>query len=181
MSRKAFSLIEVLVSLVILMIGIMGLATAFQRNIYQTNSAKNDSQALMIASALLDELESSTFRTEADLAGSIPDIIDEFLFNYYGQQVSSGDEFYNPEITIVDTESYTHETTDGDGNPITEEILTAVVVEITVNWTGWNEELESGGYGMEAATNAFTLNARIGRNYGEDLLAGEFGSGGGAP
>jgi type II secretory pathway pseudopilin PulG len=181
MNRKAFSLIEVLVSLVILMIGIMGLATTFQRNIYQTNSAKNDSQALMIASGLLDELESSTFRTEADLTAEIPNIIEEFLFNYYGQAVASGDEYYAPAITIIDTESYTHETTDIDGNPITEEILTAVVVEITVNWKGWNAELKSGGYGMDTATNAFTMTARIGRQYGEDLLAGDFGSGGGAP
>ncbi len=53
--ETGFSLIEVMISMLVLLVGVMGLAVAFQRNIYQTNSSKNDTQAMLLAYAIVDE------------------------------------------------------------------------------------------------------------------------------
>ena len=60
-THEGFSLIEVMISMVVLLVGIMGLAVAFQRNVYQSNSSKNDSQAMLLAYAIVDELETQPF------------------------------------------------------------------------------------------------------------------------
>ena len=162
--KKAFSLVEVMISLLILLVGIMGLALAFQKSIYQTNSSKNDSQAMMIAAAIVDALEAMPFD---DIKPAIADdrIVDDNLYDYQGSKISPGNPvYYTPSINILkSTDNF-------------------ILVEVTVNWTGWSGEVQEGGFGLESPTNAFTLVTAISQQYGDDLLAGTIGSGsGGTP
>lgn len=148
---RGFSLVEVMVSLLILLIGVMGLAVAFQRNIYQTNASKNDSQAMMLAYAILDEMENHSFDTlEADL----PFILEEeqFCLDYAGLPVAAADRFYIPEVAIINSNS------------------TTIEFEIRINWgdaDASTEELSEAGFGRESAASTFsyTLGGSLSQQY----------------
>ncbi|MCB1050768.1 MAG: hypothetical protein H6510_10835 [Acidobacteria bacterium] len=162
--KKAFSIVEVMISLLILLIGLMGLALAFQKSIYQTNSSKNDSQAMMIAAAIVDALEAMPFD---DIPNAITSsaIANEHLYDYQGNKVGVGSPaYYTPAVSILNsTDNF-------------------ILVQVTVNWTGWSTEVQEGGFGLTAPSNAFTLVTAISQQYGDDLLAGTIGAGsGGTP
>jgi len=158
MTRKqAYSLVEILISLVLLLIGVMGLAVAFQRSIYQTNSSRNDTQAMMLAMGILDELSTYDFQ---DVEAQIPNIQDNFYANYQGEFVAPGaaDEFYVPEIIVLNSSFNT------------------IDLEVRINWIGWDTEQREGGFGRGTSTSAFTINTTITQQYGDDFLSGGFGA-----
>ncbi|MCB1042036.1 MAG: prepilin-type N-terminal cleavage/methylation domain-containing protein [Acidobacteria bacterium] len=157
MRNQAFSLIEVMISLVILMVGIMGLAVAFQRTIFQATSSRNDTAAMMVAQAILDELDGHNFD---DIALVAPTMGDRFHADFEGNFVADPADpsvYYVPSVEVI------------AASP------SLVQVEIRVNWTGWRAEFERGGYGKDVTDPnqfAFVLNASIAQTYGEDLVGG---------
>lgn len=154
--NAGFSLVEVMISLLVLLVGVMGLAVAFQRNIYQTNASKNDSQAMLLAYAIVDELEAQDFNT-------IQTNLTSILANYTpGFQGEEGGGFFVPEVNII------------------EATPNLIRLEVLVNWTGSNTEVAEGGYGKDtAASAAYSLNTVLSKQYGDELMAGPAAGGAG--
>lgn len=155
MRQRGVSLIEVMISLVILLVGILGLAIAFQRSIFQTTSSRNDTAAMLIAQAIVDELEGHQFD---DIPLVVAGLADEYHADFNGEYVPVGaaDEYYVPSINVID------------------ETQNTIRLEIRVNWTGWRDEFDRGGYGKDTAAAgefAFTMNTAISRNYGDQSIA----------
>jgi Tfp pilus assembly protein PilV len=161
MIKQAYSLIEVLVALFLLMFGMMGLALAFQRSVYSMNSARNDSVAMMICSGIIDELEARPFDSWSSQA-ALDTIAEQFVTSYKGEMVPAGssEAFFSPEIVIKD------------------DYVTHRRLEIIVNWTGWSEEMTRGGFVDTTASDAFVMEAIIAQTYGADLIGGSGATGG---
>ena len=136
---KGVSLIEGLVSLLILMVGVAGLALAYQNTVYQSVSARNNSQAAQIAQSVL-----------AELAASDPDAWDtsaidaSYAYTYEGDRVLPTDTtaYYKVDVRVVDQLGYFD-------------------VEIGVVWSGWRDEDKRGGFANTSSDFAYVLNAML--------------------
>lgn len=136
---RGVSLLEGLTSLLILMVGVAGMAMAYQNTIYQSVSARNNSLAAQIAQTVLAELSASnpdTWDTGA---------IDGFYaYDYEGNRVQpTAPEAYYRVVARV-----------------TEEIG-FFNVEIGVVWTGWRAEEARGGFANTSSNFAYVLNAML--------------------
>ncbi len=154
MRNRGFSLIEVMISMAILLVGLVGLAVAFQRSIAQTTSSRSDTSAMLIAQSILDELDGHSFQ---DIPTIVDTIGDEYQADFHGRFMSdpsSTDLYFTPTVVV------------------TEANQNLIRLEIRVNWVGWRDEFDRGGYGKDtdATANAFVLNATISRNYGEQAI-----------
>ncbi|PIE02809.1 MAG: hypothetical protein CSA81_05685 [Acidobacteria bacterium] len=155
--EKAFSLLEVMISLVILMIGVMGLAVAFQRSLAQTNSSKNDSVAMTLASGIVDDLEMRPFG-DWDQNSDLVDVAKLYHADFLGNYVAhdSTDVFFKPTIVIVN------------------DFSTYRDIKITVNWLGAEglQEMVDAGFLSSTSSDAFVLETTIAQSYGDDLFGG---------
>lgn len=146
--ETGFSLIEVMISMLVLLVGVMGLAVAFQRNIYQTNSSKNDTQAMLLAYAIVDELEAQDFNS---ITASLPSILANYSPGFRGE-VAGG--FFVPAVTIID------------------QTPNFMSLEVSVTWTGSDVEMAEGGYGRNSLSAGYTINTFLSKQYGDSLMGG---------
>ena len=121
---RGFSLLETMVALGILLVGVAGMAVAFQHNISQTVASRNQAQAALIAQSVLAELI-STNNADWDLS-ALPD---NYHFDYKGERVDKDDEdvYYSATVSAVQEPGY-HQVT------------------IQVNWKGWEKEQQNVGF-----------------------------------
>ena len=157
-NQKGFSFLETMIAMVILMVGMMGLAIAFQRSISQTNASKNDAVAMTLASGIVDNLESRPFDdwdNNADLAVIAQDFYADFQGNYLTG--APDDAYFKPKAEIIQDYS-THRD-----------------VRITVDWGGL-EEMKKAGFINSAATNTFVMDVTLSQSYGADVFDTETGS-----
>ena len=142
--KKGISLVETLVALVILLVGIMGFVSAFSQNIYQSNAARNNSQAMFIATSFVEELRARPYDEWS--GDDIQSLAAGFNTDVLGGQDS--DIFFEvsaSSITVGDAlEGYTQLT-------------------VTVSWLDGEgaDELREAGFGRDLV-NAFVLEATIG-------------------
>lgn len=136
---KGVSLIEGLTSLLILMVGVAGMAIAYQNTIYQSVSARNNTQAAQIAQTVLAEM-AATSPSEWDPTA----LKDRYTFTYEGKRVpaSDPDAYYRVEVRVIDELGFSN-------------------VEIGVIWTGWRAEEERGGFANQSSEFAYVLNAML--------------------
>ena len=142
--KKGVSLLETLVALIILLVGIMGFASAFSQSIFQSNAARNNSHAMFIASSFVEELRARPYDEWSGLG--IQDLADEFAADFLGGDES--DLFFHVSATSIrvgdDLEGYTR-------------------VTVTVDWLDGegSDELRDAGFGDDLV-NAFVMEATIG-------------------
>lgn len=136
--ERGLTLIEVMISLAILIIAVGGMAAAFQNSIYQNVSAKNQSQAAIIAQSVLAEL-SATDPSMWDFTT----LQDSFHFDFEGKRVpaNDADAYYSVEISKEAFPGWDQ-------------------VTIGVNWAGWETEASKGGsFGGTSPTFGYVLEA----------------------
>lgn len=137
--QRGVSLIEGLTSLLILMVGVAGLAMAYQNTIYQSVSARNNTMAAQIAQSVLSEMAAS------DPAGWDPTAIkNTYAYTYEGNRVlpTATDAYYQVNVRVTENTGYSD-------------------VEIGVVWTGWRAEEEKGGFANLNSDFAYVLNAML--------------------
>jgi len=136
---RGVSLLEGLVSLLILMVGVAGLAMAYQNTVYQSVSARNNSQAAQIAQSVLAELAASNPET-----WDVSVIDGSYAYTYEGDRIDPTDPsaYYGVQVKVVDQLGYYD-------------------VEIGVIWTGWRDEGERGGFANQSSDFAYVLNAML--------------------
>jgi len=165
--HAGFSLIEVLAALVVLTVGIMGFMSAFSRSIMQTNASRNDSQCVLIANAIAEELRARPF----DQWGDLDTLASYFSTNFYGDRSAPANAFYEIDIAFTDR-------IDAFGTAISE----ARDVIITVSYGGWTEEQAEAGF--ESRPTAFVLETTIINQISEDIygeLESQAAAAGGSP
>lgn len=137
--HRGVSLIEGLTSLLILMVGVAGLAIAYQNTIYQSVSARNNTQAAQIAQTVLSEMAGSDPATWDPAA-----LATRYAYDYEGQRVLPTDPnaYYRVEVRVTDDLGFSN-------------------VEIGVVWTGWRAEEERGGFANASSEFAYVLNAML--------------------
>ena len=158
--QRGVTLIEVLVTMAILLIGIMGFTVAFTNSLMHATAARNDSQALFIALSFVEELKARPFDDWAD-QGNLDSIEDQFITDFYGNRTST-DGFYEIDA-IVDT---------------LEDTVRRVTV--TVTWAGALDEQERLGFGSgktvsDGSTQAFVLESVISEMVSDSIYGEEAG------
>ncbi|CAM2068916.1 hypothetical protein SCOR_26345 [Sulfidibacter corallicola] len=148
---RGLSLIEAMVSLIILIVGIGGLAAAFQHNIFQAVTARNHAQAAMIVETVVNELTATSFG-EWDLAA----LEDEFQFTYQGHRMGTPEAGSDPVYYTVTLD----ETATGLGWS---------QLSVGVTWSGWVTEAEKSGIN---STNVFAYEANVLLSAQYDVLSG---------
>ncbi len=136
---RGFSLIEAMVSLSILIVGLAGLAVAFQSHVYQNVSARNQAQAASIAHTVFVELSSTN-----PSAWNMSQIKNTFIYSFEGQRVSEGS-----------PEAFYHVEVEAEGG------LGLEPIAIGVTWKGWEQEMEKSGFGNSSSEFAYVLNVSL--------------------
>ncbi len=162
---RGISLIENLVALAILLIGVMGFTVSFTRSLMHSTAARNDSQALYVATSFLEELKSLPFDDWMEQS-QIDALEQEFLTNFYGKR-DKIDGYYT-----VNAESET-EVTDVTGD---EAEVTARLVTITVSWVGDLDEQGRLGFGgnklVDGSNHAFVVEGIVSKTVSDALYGG---------
>lgn len=148
--KKAYSLIEAMIALFLLMSGLLLLCVSFQTNIEQTLSAKNGMTASMIADSIIAEM-SNTNPDEWDMNT----LKNEFYYDFNGNRINSA--------------SY-------DGNNYFKATVTSTLesagyydVEVLISWEGWKKEASRVGMDVMHDEQAFSMHAHISpTNYAVD-------------
>lgn len=139
-NQKAFSLLEAMIALGILMVGMAGIALSFQAQISKTVASRNQSQAAIIASSVLSELsDSNPANWDTDALAA------QYLFDYDGNRVDTpSDAYYSISL----------------GTPVKDVGWWNVTIGVT--WAGWRAEQEKAGFGTaESAQFAYVLETAI--------------------
>ncbi len=155
-ARAGYSLLEVLIALVILTIGIMGFLTAFTRTIMQTNASRNDTQCMLIANAIVEELKSRPF----DQWGNLDSLAALYATNFYGDRTALSDSYYSIQIAFVDKVE-----------ALGASVQDARDVTVTINYNGWQNEQRTAGF--ENRGSAFVLETTIVKQISDDIY-GDF-------
>ena len=143
-TSRGFSLIEAMVSLSLLIVGVAGMAAAFQYQVFQSVTARNQSQAAMIAQSVFSELV-ATDTTGWDLS----EVQGNFTYDFSGKK------------TEEDSDIHYRVTLDQNSEPGYE------VVTIGVTWVGWQAQEKRTGYGKENESYAYELEAMLSPQYGD--------------
>jgi len=155
--KACFSLLEAMIALLILMVGVMGLATAFQRSIAQTNASKNDTVAMAIASGIVDNLESRPFESW-DTNASLAAISELFYSDFQGNYLigAPADAYFKPLIVIM------------------QDYETHRDIRITIDWSdmGGLEEMRKAGFISSTVVHTFVLESTIAQTYGDSVFGG---------
>ena len=144
--KPGFSLLEALVALSILIVGIGGVAAAFQNHISKSVGARNQSQAAIIAGNVFSELSDSN---PSDWEAA--DLEAFYIYDYEGKQVaSSADAYYETDISSVKEGGWWN-------------------VTIGVTWKGWRVEEEKTGSSNQSTDFAYVLEGSISPLYGDEV------------
>lgn len=137
---RGFSLIEAMVALGILLVGMTGIAMAFQAQTARTVAARNQNQAAIIAQSVLSEL-SDTNPEEWDLE----ELAEMFRYDYNGNRVDNdADTYYKVSLS----------------EPIDQSGWWEITIGVT--WSGWRAEQDKAGYGTTSeAESAYVLEAEL--------------------
>ncbi len=137
---RGFSLIEAMVALGVLLVGMTGIALAFQAQTAKTVAARNQGQAAIIAQSVLSEL------SDSDPDNWDNDVISEmYRYDYNGSRVDTDEDTYY-RVSL--------------GNPVYENGWWEVTIGVT--WSGWRDEQKKAGYGpSEEAESAYVLEAEL--------------------
>ena len=150
--KQGFTLLETLIALIVLTVGIMGFTATFSRIVTQSTIAWNDTQSMVIASSVLEELNARDFSDWSEV-GALEQL---FSANYSGEALVS-ENYYTVLIDYTDV-------LDGDGD------VTARNVIITINWGGedWRADMARAGFGNdEFSLGAYVLEATVIRQVAE--------------
>lgn len=137
-NERAFSLLEAVVALLILIVGISGVVVAFRNHISNSVAVRNQVQASMIANSVLTEL-ANTNPKEWDLEL----VASNYMFNFQGNRVDSEEQAYY----LVDISDPT-------------EMAGYFNVTIGVTWTGWGAEVDKANLRMSDSY-AYVLDASL--------------------
>jgi prepilin-type N-terminal cleavage/methylation domain-containing protein len=144
-TKRGFSLLESMVALTILLVGIGGVAAAFQNHISKSVAARNQSQAAIIAANVYTELADTN---PEDWDSSALEAF--YIYDYEGHQVDDiGDAYY--QVTINSTKE------SGWWN-----------IAVGVTWKGWRAEEAKTGYANESTDFAYVLEGSISPLYGDE-------------
>ena len=152
-NARGLSLIEALVALAILLVGMMGFTVAFTHTMMKSKSVRSDSQALFLATSLVEELKARNF-DDWDSAADLNALAANFNVNYYGE-LDPANPYYQVE---ADSVSLLNDN--------------ARRVVITVTWSGWSQEQEQAGLSdrlVDGQARAFVYEAIISRLVGETI------------
>ena len=141
--QKGMTLLEALISLVILLSAVIGLAAAYQHRIFQSSAAKNQAIAAMVAQSVANEMMS----TDPDDWSSAA-LTREYQYTFQGERVGIGDVPY-----------FTADVSWGA-------FANWYEVQIGVTWTGWTDEREKVG-DANLSSFAYSMNVSIAPNYGD--------------
>jgi Tfp pilus assembly protein PilV len=167
-NARGITLVEGLVTLVILLVGIMGLMTAYTATLKNATLTRNDSQALYLASAFVEELRAKNF---SEWAGGDPgparvnlnDLAANFNANFQGQMTDGGAGFYTitafAERVDVSFDNYYYDIT------------------VMVSWEGDDDQQEQFGMGsqrqVEGVQEAFVLETSVIDAMSDDIYGEE--------
>lgn len=141
---QAFSMVEVMTGLLMLAVGVGGMAIAFQHQVYQSVNSRNVSQAAMIAQSVFNEMSASDPET-----WDINALEEKFAFNFNGEPVERDEAYYTVEIDYIQQASYYE-------------------ITIGVEWLNWRDEIrDSGGGKVEERAFGYELNMIHANNYGD--------------
>ena len=142
--RRGVSLIEGMAALAILLVGLGGMAIAYQKHIYQTVSARNMTMAAMVAQSVLAELD-ATEPANWDLAA----LEAQYAYTFDGDRVPADDTaaYYLPRISQTVREGWRQ-------------------VSIAVVWEGWKTEGGKSGFFNASDNFAYVLEVNLSPNYG---------------
>ncbi len=139
--QRGMSLLEAMISLLILLVGVMGLAAAFQNQIYQASAAKNQSSAAVIAQSVATEMLSvNSDEWNADTLEGM------YTYDFKGERLAVGtaDPYYTVDVVWEEEANWFH-------------------VDIGVVWTGWSSEEAKTGRENDNTPFAYILNLSIAR------------------
>jgi len=141
---RGLSLVEALISLLILLTAVVGMAAAFQNRVFQTVAAKNQATAAMIAQTVANELMANdpVNWNEASLESL-------YTYDFEGNLTSSSaDRYYWVDVDWQQVNNWYQ-------------------VEIGVLWTGWQGEADKTGMDITDAEFAYVLDMSIAPAYGD--------------
>lgn len=157
--KRGVTLLEAMITMVILLVGIMGFSAAFTHALRQSVAARNDSNALYMATSFVEELRARPYE---DWAGqNLTALAGQFTTNFNGEMTTT-DAFY---------------TLQAETAKIGSDVFSYQDVKITVTWLNAEEEQDEVGFGNGVAKEAFVFEVRIGDTvsddiYGDDKLWG---------
>jgi len=142
--QRGLSLLEAMISLLILLVGVLGLAAAFQNQIFQASAAKNQGSAAVIAQTVATEMM-STHSDDWDIST----LEGMYTYDFEGVRLPVGgaDPYYTVDISWSEEANWYH-------------------VDIGVVWSGWSEEESKTGRENENTEFAYILNVSIARGPG---------------
>lgn len=153
--QRGVTIIEAMMTMVILLVGIMGFTAAFTHSLQQSAASRNDSQALYMATSFVDELRARPYE---DWAGKdLSNIALQFTSNFNGA-VSNLDGYY---------------TLSADTVKVGSDIYSYQDVRITVTWLDAENEQDSKGFGDGGAKDAFVFEVRIADTISDDIYGDE--------
>lgn len=94
---KGFTLLEILLTLIILMVGVLSITMAFTRGVFVSSDLENVELALNIASAKMEEIKDTDF---ADLADSGPAADPDFPNFNLSVDVAQGQNPRQVDVTV---------------------------------------------------------------------------------
>jgi prepilin-type N-terminal cleavage/methylation domain-containing protein len=143
-AKRGFSLLESMVALTVLLVGIGGVAAAFQNHISKSVAARNQSQAAIIAANVYTEL-----------ADTNPDDWNKaaleafYIYSYEGHQVQdTADAYYLVSIDSTKESGWWN-------------------IAVGVTWKGWRAEEAKTGFANESTDFAYVLEGSISPLYGD--------------
>ena len=158
MIQRGVTLIEGLITLVILLVGIMGFLGSFTYTLRQATASKNDSQALFMATSFIDELKSQSYETWT--SAGVSALVQEFNADFDGARVDEGS-YYELNATIDRVQ---------DGTAVYH------YVTVTVGWATAADEQREGGFLVEEKANGndvFVMEAIVADSISEDRYGDE--------
>jgi len=153
--NRGVTLIEAMITMMILMVGIMGFTAAFTHSLQQATASRNDSQALYMATSFMEELRARPYEDWAD--GSLDALAAQFTSNFNGE-VSNADGFYTLEADTV---------------KIGSDVFSYQDVSIKVTWLNAREEQDEAGFQNGSAKEAFVFEVRIADTISDDIYGEE--------
>ena len=142
--ERGLSLIEAMLSLLVMLAAVTGLAAAFQNRIFQTVSMKNQSTASMIAQSVAAEMMATdpALWDASELEGN-------FTYTFDGERIEGeGTPYYWVDISWSQEANWYQ-------------------VEIGVLWSGWRSEAEKDGLDTEDIDFAYILDVSMAPAYGD--------------
>ncbi|MDJ0835109.1 MAG: hypothetical protein QNK37_01250 [Acidobacteriota bacterium] len=133
-----------MLSLVILLTAVLGMAAAYQHRIFQSTAAKNQAIAAMIAQSIANEMMSTDPETWSKDA-----LTKNFEYTYEGKRNDgSGVTYYTAEVEFSPNANWYE-------------------VQIGISWSGWKAERGKVG-DSDSLDFAYTLDMAIAPNYGDE-------------